>query len=217
MTQPLFIIDIDHTIIDSDKIEQEQLALINQYRPLTLPEFRTIKNAVKDESGKYTLERATGAVFARYDNRAGFVKQLIDQTLAIDFQQYYYPGVIDGLTKLAKVGKLIFFSQGEEDQQRAKLRPIMKLGIVKLEDVFVYANKQAETQACLNNTQSDQVFVIDDHQRYLKTFKDCDHCVVTVLVTTQEQVGGVKGLTFRPDVVARTFTEAVDMVLERVE
>ena len=50
MIQPLYIIDIDHTIIEPEKIEQEQVKFIARNRPISIEEFRVIKRSVQDES-----------------------------------------------------------------------------------------------------------------------------------------------------------------------
>lgn len=143
------------------------------------------------------------------------VKEAVAKIHLLPFQSYIYENVSQALQELSRLGKIVLFSQGEEEFQYAKVAGLIDNHILTKADVFVFKNKTAAIAKLVDKFSGYKKYVFDDHKKYLHQFYELDNGIVTILIETQERATDtIDGVTFAPSLAAPTFAEAVQKVKE---
>ncbi len=202
-----FIIDIDHTIIDTTALRVAIVALVNAYSPVTLEQLRAVIREILEKEGFYTWQSVMEVLLSASANKAGIIEAIVAGIYRLPFTTYYYPGVEDGLRKLTTLGEVYIYSQGEEKMQFAKMQPLLDKKLLDKDKFYVYKDKTANIPSFLANLSMSKKFVFDDHMSFLSAFSAVDPTIITVLIETQEDAASLTAE--KPTIATKSFAEAV--------
>lgn len=210
----VFMVDVDHTLLDTGKVKQAILGLLEEHAAITEEDFANAVIAVRDEKGFYTVAQVVEQVIEAVGHPID-PAQVADSIFALPFDSYYYDGAAQAVKKLEQYGEVAIFTQGEEAFQLRKVSPLLADGIITREQVIVHQDKASIVKETVTKYADKTIVVFDDHQRFLLEFAKAHPHVVTCLIETQENhADQVTSTPFSPTLWSPSLTQAVATIEE---
>lgn len=178
--QNLFLVDVDNTLIDAEKIKKViQDKLLKKFEGiLTSENYLEIYQEVGREKGFVDIKEISQRLSQKL-NLSDY-NQIFSLFTNITFKEYLLPGAINLLTLLKENGKVVIYSQGDLFYQLLKIK---KSGIEKIvgkDNVKISQNKITDLENIIKLYQNEgfsNIIIIDDKISILEKAKEIDHKV----------------------------------------
>jgi FMN phosphatase YigB (HAD superfamily) len=177
-----FLLDVDNTLIDNDKVKRDLEARIARLAGEEwAPTFWAQYEAVRDELDYVDLPLTLG----RFRDAAPGVVRFPELAAAVLFYPYeecLYPDALDVIAHLRGIGTVAIVSDGDPVFQPAK---IARAGLAAAVDdrVLIYVHKERRLDEVRRELPADLYVLVDDKPRILIAVKEAlGESVVTVHV-----------------------------------
>jgi FMN phosphatase YigB (HAD superfamily) len=170
MAELVFLLDVDNTLIDNDRVKNDLSAKVTA---LTGPEraarWWDLYEQVRRETDAVDLPRTLTRFRAAFPDEPRF-PHLADYVLGLPFDCYVYPGALETLAYLSKLGRTVIVSDGDAVYQAAK---IARAGLAAaVEDhVLIYRHKVAHLLEIVERYPAAHYVLVDDKPRILAAAK----------------------------------------------
>jgi FMN phosphatase YigB (HAD superfamily) len=209
--QVAFLFDVDNTLLDNDRVKAEMADGIERLAGMALGDrFWELYEEVRHERDYVDLP----ATVARFGDEVGseIGGRVLDLVLGYPFETALYPGALEALAHVQKMGPAAIVTDGDPIYQPAK---IARAGLTEAVDgrVFVYSHKEhhlLEVQAAL---PADRYVLVDDKPSILADVEDMHGHVVTVHVRQGHYADVTDGYP-PPDRVLDRIGDLVEVDLE---
>ncbi|HEV3231624.1 MAG TPA: HAD family hydrolase [Candidatus Dormibacteraeota bacterium] len=170
MTRIAFLLDVDNTLLDNDKVKADLEAAIaryagRDYAPTFWAEYETVRDELDYVDVPLTL--------ARFRVACPRVERFAELAAAVLFYPYehcLYAGVPEVLAHLGEIGTLAIVSDGDPVFQPAK---IARAGLAAAvgDRVLVYVHKEERLDDVQRQVPADLYVLVDDKPRVLAAVK----------------------------------------------
>ena len=170
MTEIAFLLDVDNTLIDNDKVKADlQERVLRFATPEYAPTFWVEYEAVRDELD-YVDVPVTLARFRAACPEVERFAELAAAVLFYPFEECLYEGAMDVLAHLREIGTLAIVSDGDPVFQPAK---IARAGLAAAVDdrVLIYVHKEERLDDVCRQVPADLYVLVDDKPRILVAVK----------------------------------------------
>ena len=170
MTQIAFLLDVDNTLIDNDKVKADLEERVLRFAtPEYAPIFWVEYEAVRDELDYVDVP----LTLARFRAACPGVERFAELAAAVlfyPFEECLYAGVTDVLAHLRGIGTLAIVSDGDPVFQPAK---IARAGLAAAVDdrVLIYVHKEQRLDDVCRQVPADLYVLVDDKPRILIAVK----------------------------------------------
>jgi FMN phosphatase YigB (HAD superfamily) len=170
VSELVFLLDVDNTLIDNDRAKEDLQAQIER---LVGPEhnarFWELYEEVRDEQDyvdfPLTLQRFRAA--APDERRFGRVANLL---LCFPYEQWLFPGALEAIAHIRTFGRAAILSDGDPVFQPAKIARAGLADAVE-DNVFVYVHKEQHLDEVMRALPADRYVLVDDKPRVLAASK----------------------------------------------
>lgn len=144
----------------------------------------------------------------------------IDYTL-FDTQHFKDSGLIsfknfdeveEILKKISKIARVGIFSTGEKEFQHNKLLNTKIMDYFKSSDIHVSSDKEQVLKEVVNGYSGDEIFLVDDKIKILKTAKELYPKIHTIWVKRGPFVEAMKDIRYVPDTTVENLKDIVSVV-----
>ncbi len=162
MTDLVFLLDVDNTLLDNDRVRIE-LDAADAVGPVHAVRFWEIYEAVREEldfvSFPETMER-----FGLECYETECLGRLSSVLYGFPFAESLYPGALEAIDHVKSLGVPVILSDGDQLFQRYKIRVA---GIEAAVDgrVLVYVHKEQSTDDIRNRYPAEHYVMVDDKPR----------------------------------------------------
>lgn len=163
-----FLFDVDNTLLDNDRVRLELGSAIDGL--VGAPRgrrFWELYEAVRRDCDYVDFPRTLERFAREFPEEPGF-PSLADAVLAFPYRTAAFPGALDVLRHVARIGPAAVLSDGDPVYQPAK---IARAGITDAIDgpVLVYAHKEDHLDDVQRRVPAEHYVLIDDKPRILAT------------------------------------------------
>jgi FMN phosphatase YigB (HAD superfamily) len=166
----VFLVDVDNTLVQNDAVKDALDAAIRRaIGPRQTELFWDIYEAVRQETEYVDYPLTLSRFRAQAPDERGFC-HVADRVLGWPYQQWLYPGALDVLRHLNRLGRVAILSDGDPVYQPAK---IARAGIADAVDdvVLVYAHKEAHLDELRRRLPAGRYVIVDDKPDILGRIK----------------------------------------------
>jgi phosphoglycolate phosphatase-like HAD superfamily hydrolase len=180
MRQTIVFFDIDGVIFDAQKFFAGFCDKFVQTNNLDKKEREKLKNLyeeVKEEKGFFDPEAFLAKISSQYSitkeglERLWWDEDSFGECLLID------ENFLKQIQEKAVVG---IFSKGEINFQKKKIEKFDNL--INPEDIYIFEDKTVRISKVLARYRDYKIYVVDDNQKVLESFKQIDKFVYTILI-----------------------------------
>ncbi|MHB8508195.1 MAG: HAD family hydrolase [Candidatus Dormibacteria bacterium] len=170
MTSIAFLLDVDNTLIDNDKVKADLEDRILAFAgPASAPTFWAEYEAVRDELDYVDLP----LTLARFRAAAPGVERFAELAAAVLFYPYeecLYPRALEVLSHLGEFGTIAIVSDGDPVFQPAKIARA-GLAAAVADRVLIYVHKERRLEDVCRRVPADLYVLVDDKPRILVAVK----------------------------------------------
>ncbi|MFN2465530.1 MAG: HAD family hydrolase [Candidatus Dormibacteria bacterium] len=170
MASLVFLIDIDNTLIDNDRVKADMEAQIRQLAgPSGSEDFWNLYEEVREELDYVDLPITLARFRAQRPDVRKF-PQISAMLLGYPFEDALYPEALHVVEHLKRMGKVVVLSDGDPVFQPAK---IARIGMADAVDsnVLIYAHKEQHLDEVTDLYPAEHYVVIDDKPGVLGRMK----------------------------------------------
>jgi FMN phosphatase YigB (HAD superfamily) len=180
MKSKIVFFDIDGVIFNAHKFWNHFYAGLSKKINLDSEEAEVIKalyDEVKREKGFFDPETFLTKILSRYS-----ISKVELEKLWWDDANFDDNLLVDGdfLGRIREKAEIGIFSKGELNFQKRKLREIQSF--INEQNIFIFENKIVKIEEVANKYREYEVYVVDDRQDVLESFKKINDNVITILV-----------------------------------
>ncbi len=166
-----FLVDVDNTLVDNDSAKEE----IDRKMRLVLGDVETerfweVYETVRSETGRVAVPQALVEYLRDLppgtDPAAALDQHmaLADALIGVPYANYVYPGAIDSLARLRKVGRVAILTEGDPAFQATKVARAHLADAVE-GYVFVCPDKSAYLREVAAIFPADRMVLVEDKAR----------------------------------------------------
>ncbi len=200
MTDLVFLVDVDNTLLDNDGVRVElEAAIASAVGQTRAARFWEIYEAVRAEldfvSFPETLER-----FGRECDEVGCLGSASAVLYGFSFAECLYGTALRAIDHLRTIGQPVILSDGDQLFQRYKIR---SAGLEAAFDgqVLVYVHKELETADIMRRYPAEHYVLIDDKPRIHAAMKEIlGEQLTTVQVRQGKYARAPRADLFEPDI-----------------
>ena len=186
MYDTVFLVDVDNTLLDNDRIQSDIRAqLEREYGPECRDRYWTIQERLMDQLG---YRDYLGALNLCRDERPNDVDLLRMSSFLLDypFADRLYPGALELLARLRQWGPAVVLTDGDMVFQPRK---VARAGIAQAVggDVLVYIHKEQALDDIERRYPAQRYVLVDDKLRILAAVKAAWGDRVTTVFVRQGQ------------------------------
>jgi len=176
-SQNLFLVDVDNTLIDVEKIKkliQDELLKMSGGN-LTPETYLKIYREVGQEKGFVDIKEIAKRLSQKLNLSDS--NQILDKFINISFKEFLLPGAIKLLTLLKENGKVVIYSQGDQFYQLLKINKSGIEEVVGFDSVKISQNKIGDLENIIKSYQNEgflNIIIIDDKVSILERAKEID-------------------------------------------
>lgn len=166
-----FLFDVDNTLLDNDRVRLELGSAIDGLVGAQRGRrFWELYEAVRRDCDYVDFPRTLERFAREFPEEPGF-PSLADAVLAFPYRTAAFPGALDVLRHVSRIGPVAILSDGDPVYQPAK---IARAGITDAIDgpVLVYAHKEDHLDDVQRRVPAEHYLLIDDKPRILATIAD---------------------------------------------
>ena len=170
MNPPVFLVDVDNTLLDNDKIQSDlQDHLGRAYGPECRDRYWTIQEQLMQELGYRDYLGALQRYRDEHPNDVGLLS-MSSYLLDYPFADRLYPGALDVLARLRSWGTTVILSDGDVVFQPRKVE---RSGISAAVQghVLIYIHKEQALEDVQRRYSAEHYVLIDDKLRILSAVK----------------------------------------------
>ena len=209
--RPVFLIDVDDTLLDNDRFEQELGdRLTNLFGAAANDAYWADLKRLQDDTG-YVDYLAT---LQRLRQHVGHVPALLRMSqwfLEYPFAERLYPKALEVVARLASIGTPVILSDGDVVFQPRK---IQRSGIwdAVAGEVLIYVHKQNEIEAIRKLYPAPHYVLVDDKINILADMKAALGAELTTVFARQgHHAAKAAGASFKPELAADRIGELLDV------
>ncbi len=184
MHSPVFLLDVDNTLLDNDQVRtQLEAAVTDAVGPARATRLWEIYEAVREEldfvNFPETLER-----FSRECDEVACLGRLSSILYGFPFAECLYPGALQAIHHVKSLGLPVILSDGDQLFQRYKIRAA---GLETAVDgrVLVYVHKEQSTDDIRKRYPATHYVMVDDKPRIHTAMKAVLGDQVTTVMVCQ--------------------------------
>ncbi len=170
MTDLVFLLDVDNTLLDNDRVKEDLEAQIEQLVGAErAASFWSLYEEVRQELDYVDIPRTLERFGRAFPGERSF-PHLAQDLLCFPFERYVYPGVPDTISHLKSLGTVAILSDGDLVFQPAK---IARAGLADAVDgnVMIYIHKQEHLDEVMRRFSSQRYVLVDDKPDVLAAAK----------------------------------------------
>ena len=170
MTDLVFLLDVDNTLLDNDRVRSDlQLQVARLVSPERAVHFWSIYEEVRSECDYVDYPRTLERFSATYPDERSYA-ELAESVLCHPYGDYCFPGVRETLKHLSTIGTLVILSDGDPVYQPAK---IARAGLAAMVggNILIYAHKEEHLDEVVQRFPAGRYVLIDDKPRLLAATK----------------------------------------------
>lgn len=167
MTDLVVLVDVDHTLLDGDRVRACISARLEELGSQVAPRFWALYEAVRVDVGRVDVPLVSSLVDAEVGLPPGTVMEAV---LRADYASCVYDGAFEALQHLASLGLTAVLSDGDEEYQRLKIERAGIAGAVA-ERVLVTMHKEEELARVEQSFPASHYAFIDDRVHILARIK----------------------------------------------
>ena len=207
MQDTVFLFDVDNTLLDNDSVTQDfRTHLIEAFGVESEQRYWTIFEEYRREVGYADYLGALQLYRKEVEGKGSQAHQLLQMSsFLVDypFQDRVFPGALDALAKMDKLGPTVILSDGDVVFQPRK---IARAGLWRAVEgrVLIYVHKELMLDEVKRTFPARHYVVVDDKPRILGALKAAwGDCVTTVFARQGHYAQDVDAVARypRPDVV----------------
>ena len=184
MTNPVFLVDVDNTLLDNDQVRVElEVAIIGAVGPARASRFWELYEQVRAEldlvNFPETLER-----FSRECDDLACLAQVSEVLYPFPFADCLYPGALDAIAHLKSLGTAVILSDGDQLFQRHKIR-VAGIEAAVDQQVLVYVHKEQEREDIRRRFPANHYVILDDKPRIHAGMKRAFGAEITTVLVNQ--------------------------------
>jgi FMN phosphatase YigB (HAD superfamily) len=170
VSETVFLIDVDNTLLDNDRIEQELRAhLIDEFGEEAQQRYWELFEELRDELGYADYLGALQRFRLAYPHD-GHLVEMSSWLVDYPFADRLYEGALDAVDRLGRLGLTVVLSDGDVVFQPRKIE---RSGIAAAVGgrVLVYVHKEQELDDVARRYPADRYVLVDDKLRILASVK----------------------------------------------
>lgn len=217
MKKKLILLDIDHTIFDTNSFRKEFFGKIaDLYKSAeNIPALcDSLCNAIIEKKGFFDTEEFLKELLIKIggqDYTTTIRQYILDEAIV---KMHLHEDVMEALHKLGKLGTIGILSQGEDRYQRSKLITIEHL--LGSEHIYISKDKKTFMSKIFNTLKDYDVFFVDDTLVMLYAAWQIDSSVRTIwmkrtnkkgMKRVQKEIAG-----FKPYATIEDLEEAAEII-----
>ncbi len=217
MSDMVFLVDVDNTLLDNDRVRVElERTVADIIGPSRMSQFFDLYEQVREEmefvNFPETLER-----FSRVCDDVGCIGGLSHTLYSFQFAECVYPDALVALEHLRSLGRPVILSDGDQLFQRHKIRTA---GLEAAVDgrVLVYVHKEQETDDIRERYPARHYVMLDDKPRIHAALKPILGGMITTVQVRQGKYALEPDREYRPepDLTIETIGDAVGLTTEQL-
>ena len=170
LTRPVFFLDVDNTLLDNDAAKADLDQAMDQQLGTELAQrfwdlYEAVRHALDIVDYPETLRRfrASGVPATAADQAEALVYD-------VPYEHYRYPGVLEAIAHLNRLGLPVILSDGDHAYQPAKIR---RAGLTAAVDgrVLLTVHKERDLAAACAIYAADRYAMVDDKPHILARIK----------------------------------------------
>jgi len=170
VTDLVFLLDVDNTLLDNDRVKEDLEAQIEQLVGAErAASFWSLYEEVRRELDYVDIPRTLERFGRAYPGERNFA-HLAQQLLCFPFERYLFPGALDAISHLKTLGSVAILSDGDLVFQPMK---IARAGLADAVDgnVMIYSHKQEHLDEVMRRFSSQRYVLVDDKPDILAAAK----------------------------------------------
>lgn len=222
MHQLVFMIDVDNTILDNDGVKSDmERRLMEALGPERASRFWQLYEIVRDELDVVDFIETLQRVRQEFADATTVIDQATDALMNWDFCSRLYPGAIDTILHLKKLGLPVIVSDGDPVFQPCK---IVQCGITDAVDgrVLIFVHKERYLPAVETRFKAEHYVLIDDKAGILMRSKAAlgDRLATVHVLQGKYALDPQYAVDYTPDIRVTNFNDllncgAEDFLLKR--
>ena len=179
-----FLLDVDNTLLDNDRAKADiQAKLVETLGEKGSKRFWQLYEEVRDELSVVNYPEVLKRFADSWQDKV-VAEKAADLINNWPYAEYVYPGTVQAIEYLTRLGEVAILSDGDEDYQPRK---IASAGLTKAvggpADVLIYTHKETCFDDVMQRLPADHYVLVDDKERLLALAKDAmGDCLSTVWV-----------------------------------
>jgi phosphoglycolate phosphatase-like HAD superfamily hydrolase len=183
MKKVIILFDIDGTIFDAKKFFNDFYEKIAQRFSLNnkdVADLKVLYQNIKEKKGFFDPQTFLIEVSSRYAIKLGALEKLL--WIESNFQQYL---LIDEkyFKKVQEKAIIGIFSKGEINFQKKKIELLKDF--IGPQHMHIFENKIEKISEVLEKYKGYKIFVVDDNEKILQSFKKLDNKIFTILIGSE--------------------------------
>ncbi len=171
MTDFVFLIDVDNTLLDNDQVRLDLQAQVTQLVGVErAARFWSIYEEVRGECDYVDYPRTLARFHEAFPEDRAYA-ELAGRVLCYGYERHLFPGVRETLAHLGKLGTVVILSDGDPVYQPAKIARAGLAGMVG-GNVLVYAHKEEHLEEIVKRFPAGRYVLVDDKPRLLSAAKE---------------------------------------------
>jgi FMN phosphatase YigB (HAD superfamily) len=205
----VFLFDVDNTLLDNDRVKKDmQAALLKLLGERGSAQFWKLYEDVREEldvvSYPETLKR-----FAEGWEEKEVARKAADLLNNWPYKEYLYPGSLDALRHVTRLGEVAILSDGDDDYQPRKIASAgLTEAVGGAADVLIYVHKDQFFHDVMRRLPGRHYILVEDKEKLLAAAKEFMGDRVTTVWVKQGHYAHDPQHYRKPD---------PDIVLERIE
>lgn len=170
MNDVAFLLDVDNTLIDNDRVKTDLEAHIEQLVGVERAAlFWSAYEEVRRERDYVDFPHTLGRFRSAFPDERKF-PQLAALVLCYPYDACLYPGALEAVVQLRTIGTVAILSDGDPVFQPAK---IARAGLADAADeVLIFAHKEEHLDEVRRRIPADRYVLVDDKPRILSAAKE---------------------------------------------
>ena len=211
MASLVFLIDIDNTLLDNDRVAADMSSQILQFAGVDGSEqFWNVYEVVRQEFG-YVDVPVTLRRFRTLRPDLRTFPQLSAMLLGYRFEVDLYPQALEVVEHLKRSGTVVVLSDGDPVFQPAK---VARIGVADAVDnnVLIYAHKEQHLEEVISLYRAEHYVLIDDKPDILASVKQVLQDRVTTIHVRQGKYAAAQNRPDpRPDVTLDSIADVLEL------
>ena len=216
MRDLVFLIDLDNTILDNDKVKADlQARMLEILGPPLAARFWELYEVVRKEVDIIDFFATTSRLAEENPADAATVQAALDALMDWDFVPRLYPRAIETVLHLKRMGLPVVVSDGDPVFQPSKIH---QCGVTQAVDgrVLIFVHKERYLPAVEARFKAGHYVLIDDKPGILMRSKAAlgDRLTTVQVLQGKYALDPKLAVDYTPDIVAKNFSDLLNYVAD---